>query len=70
VDSLLLPAVPIQEETNMPTTPSLGLDQNEKQKFIDRYWGRVPKFLHRIPEQNICEANPDYIKLLNQEHGQ
>ncbi len=48
----------------MPKTPSMGLDQNQEGKFIDRYWGRVPKFIHRIPEQNICEANPDYITLI------
>jgi len=48
----------------MPKTPSIGIDQNEEQTFIDKYWGRVPKFIHRIPERNICEANPDYLKLV------
>ena len=48
----------------MPKTPSIGLDQNGSDKFIDRYFGRVPKFIHLIPEQNICEVNEDYIDLL------
>ena len=50
---------------SMAKTPSSGIDQNEGGKFIDRYWGRVPKFLHRIPEANICEVNQDYIDLIN-----
>ncbi len=45
-------------------TPSVGIDQNKEGKFIDRYFGRIPKFIHRIPEQNICEANPDYLTLI------
>ncbi len=49
----------------MPKTPSIGLDQNQEGKFIDRYWGRVPKFIHRIPEAYICEVNPDYLELIN-----
>ena len=49
----------------MANTPSTGIDQNGDGKFVDRYWGRVPKFIHRIPERNICDANPDYITLLN-----
>jgi len=48
----------------MPFTPSVGLDQNQDGTFIDRYWGRIPKFTHRVPEQNICEANEDYITLI------
>lgn len=46
-------------------TPSYGIDQNKDDVFMDKYWGRVPKFIHRIPEQNICEANSDYIYLIN-----
>ena len=45
-------------------TPSIGLDQNGNRRFIDRYIGRVPKFIHRIPEAEICDVNPDYIRLL------
>lgn len=45
-------------------TPSYGIDQNQDKKFIDRYWGRIPKFLHMIPEQNICIPNEDYLTLL------
>ena len=46
-------------------TPSLGLDQNEAAKFVDRYWGRVPQFLLYMPETFTCEPNPDYLLLLN-----
>jgi hypothetical protein len=49
----------------MPVTPSLGIDQNEKKRFIDRYWGRVPQFLIYQPENFICEANQDYLYLMN-----
>ncbi len=46
-------------------TPSIGLDQNQEGRFIDKYWGRVPKFLHWIPQANICDVNPEYINLIN-----
>jgi len=49
----------------MPRTPSLGIDQNLGEKFIDRYWGRVPKFTHLIEESLICEVNQDFIELIN-----
>ena len=45
-------------------TPSIGIDQNEENYFIDRYIGRMPKFLHMIPEAGICDVNPDYIRLI------
>lgn len=48
----------------MPRTPSKGIDQNLDGKFIDKYWGRVPQFLRLIPEAYICEANPEYIELM------
>ena len=48
----------------MARTPSLGIDQNADGKFIDKYWGRVPQFLKYIPEAFICEANPEYIELI------
>ena len=49
----------------MPKTPSYGIDQNQELPFIDKYWGRVPKMLHYIPEDYICKANPEYIYLIN-----
>ena len=49
----------------MPKTPSIGLDQNKKETFRDRYWGRVPQFLIYMPESYLCEANPEYIELMN-----
>ncbi len=48
----------------MAYTPSIGIDQNKEEAFQDRYWGRVPKFIHRIPEANICEVNQDYLTLI------
>ena len=45
-------------------TPSTGIDQNKDGKFIDRYWGRVPMFLHRMDMKTICIPNPDYIRLV------
>jgi len=49
----------------MAFTPSMGIDQNQDGKFIDRYFGRVPKFIHMIPEQGICEVNQDYLTLIH-----
>jgi len=46
-------------------TPSWGLDQNEEKKFIDRYWGRVPQFNIYQPDNFRCEANQDYLTLMN-----
>lgn len=51
-------------------TPSIGIDQNEEGRFIDKYWGRLPMYLHRIPEtanmgrKHIVECNPEYMKLV------
>jgi len=51
-------------------TPSIGIDQNGEGKFKDRYWGRVPMYLHRIPEtigkpnEEIVVCNPEYIELV------
>ncbi len=44
-------------------TPSMGLDQNQDGKFIDRYWGRIPVVLHSIPEADIYEFNEEYADL-------
>lgn len=49
----------------MANTPSKGIDQNQGGKFVDKYWGRVPRFLRLIPESYICEANPEYVQLMN-----
>ena len=51
-------------------TPSIGIDQNGDKKFIDKYWGRVPKYLHIIPEtivnnKGIYECNPEYMQLIH-----
>lgn len=48
----------------MAKTPSKGLDQNASNKFIDKYWGRVPQFLKLIPEAYICEVNPEYLQIM------
>jgi len=48
----------------MPRTPSMGIDQNQDGKFIDKYWGRLPQFLRYLPESFICEVNPEYLELL------
>jgi len=46
-------------------TPSYKLDQQENlNKFQDKYIGRVPVFLHAIPEANIYECNPEYLVLI------
>lgn len=45
-------------------TPSMGIDQNENGKFIDRYWGNVPDFLVYLPAVYNCEINQDYITLI------
>jgi len=45
-------------------TPSWGLDQNQEQTFIDRYWGRVPQFIIYQPDNFRCEANTDYLYLM------
>lgn len=51
-------------------TPSNKLDQyQDKNKFQDKYWGRVPMYLHMIPEtmntdNSIYECNPEYIWLI------
>jgi len=52
----------------MAYTPSIGLDQNREGKFVDKYWGRVPMYLHIIPETlntdtPIVECNPDFMIL-------
>jgi len=49
-------------------TPSVGIDQNGKNTFIDRYWGRVPMYTHIVPEtlnttSPIVECNEDYMQL-------
>ena len=55
----------------MISTPSKGLDQNGDSKFIDKYYGRMPMYLKRIPETindgsgYIVECNPEYIELFN-----
>ena len=46
-------------------TPSVGLDQNQDGKFIDKYYGRIPKMLHSIPEANTWVCNPEYVKVLD-----
>jgi len=48
----------------MPKVPSIGLDQNQEGKFIDKYFGRVPKFTHIIREAGIYECNVEYVNLL------
>lgn len=48
----------------MPKTPSMGIDQNDEKKFIDKYWGNLSQFLVYIPEAYNCEVNPDYLRLL------
>ncbi len=50
-------------------TPSYGINQNQEDTFIDKYWGRVPKYLHIIPEtiytdNPIFMCNPEYIELM------
>jgi len=45
-------------------TPAKGIDQNYKDKFIDKYFGRMPMMLHMIEEAHICEVNPEYVELL------
>jgi len=52
----------------MPKTPSIGLDQNQEDKFIDRYWGRTPMYTHIVKEtlntnNPIVECNKDYVVL-------
>ncbi|RLA65928.1 MAG: hypothetical protein DRQ78_04925 [Epsilonproteobacteria bacterium] len=51
-------------------TPSFGIDQNKDKKFVDKYWGRCPKYLHRIQETinldpYIVECNPEFVLLVN-----
>ncbi len=48
----------------MARTPSWGLDQNQEKAFIDRYWGRVPQFIIYQPKNFRCEANTDYLDLM------
>lgn len=48
----------------MPSTPSIGIDQNQDDTFVDKYWGRVPMFLKWIPESYICEPNPEYLYIM------
>jgi hypothetical protein len=56
----------------MAKTPSVGLDQNAENRFIDKYWGRVPMYLHRIQETindnngtgYIVDVNPEYIYIM------
>ena len=45
-------------------TPSKGIDQNQDGKFVDKYWGRVPRFLKLVPESFICEPNPEFLELM------
>ena len=44
----------------MAKTPSIGIDQNKDERFIDKYIGRIPQFLHSIPQAYICEVNPAF----------
>jgi len=48
----------------MPRTPSIGIDQDINSRYMDKYWGRCPQFLHKIPEAYIYICNPDYLWLL------
>jgi len=48
----------------MANTPSIGVDQNKGDRYIDKYWGRVPQFLRLVPESFVCEANPEYLILM------
>ncbi len=53
-------------------TPSIGLDQNREKRSIDKYWGRVPMYLHRIQEtigtnKEVIVVNPEFAYLFNQE---
>ena len=48
----------------MAYTPSTGIDQNQDGKFIDKYYGRIPIYLHSIPEARIYECNEEYIELV------
>lgn len=49
--------------------PSKGIDQNGSDKFVDKYYGRIPMYLKFIPETGatslIYECNPEYIELFN-----
>ncbi len=45
-------------------TPSIGIDQNQSDRFMDKYWGRVPQMIHSVPEANIWLCNPEYIWLI------
>ena len=49
----------------MIRTPSIGIDQNDSDKFVDKYYGRMPKLLHGIEEADISTCNPEYIELIN-----
>jgi len=49
----------------MARTPSIGIDQNLDGRFVDKYWGIVPKFIIYQPENYRCEVNPDYLFLLD-----
>jgi hypothetical protein len=50
----------------MIRVPSIGNDQNQDGKFIDKYWGRVPRFLIYEPWAFRCEANPEYLYLIDE----
>ena len=51
-------------------TPSFGIDQNQDGPFIDKYIGRIPMYLKRIPETindgdgYVVVCNPEYIQLV------
>jgi hypothetical protein len=44
-------------------TPSKLLDQDPDNKVEDKYWGRMPMYLHKNPEAGIYECNPEYVSL-------
>lgn len=44
-------------------TPSFLIDQDFVSHYEDRYTGRLPIYLHMVPEAKQYECNPEYINL-------